>query len=99
MDEIAEICGLKNAISDVEGWAAISQEQVIERNPDYIITVTPAYEGSPSPIDEIKSRAGWDSISAVKNDGILCADNDSITLPGPRLSDAAQSILEFITKE
>ncbi len=99
MDEIADVCGLKNAFGDVEGWAAISPEQVIERNPDYIVTVTPAYEGAPSPIDEIKSRAGWESMTAVQNDGILLADNDSFTLPGPRLVDAAQALLDFITKE
>lgn len=99
MNEIAAICGLTNAFADVEGWAPISQEQVIERNPDYIITVTPAFEGGVSPIDEIKSRAGWENLTAVQNDGILCADNDSITLPGPRLVDAAQAIFDFITKE
>lgn len=99
MDEIAEICGLHNIFHDVAGWMAISEEQVIARNPDYIITVTPVFEGGPSPVDEIKSRAGWEGLSAVQNDGILCADNDAITLPGPRLVDAAQVILDFITKD
>ncbi len=98
MDEIAAICGLENAFHDVSDWAPISPEQVIERNPDYIITMTPASDDCPSPIDEIKSRAGWENISAVQNDGILCADNDSITLPGPRLVDAAQSIHAFVTR-
>lgn len=99
MDEIAALCGLKNVFSDMAPWSPVSAEQVIERNPDFIITVTPISEGNPSPAEEIKSRAGWENINAVKNDAILCADNDSITLPGPRLIDAAQAVLDFITKE
>ena len=35
MDELATMCGLTNAFADVEGWAEISEEQVLERNPDY----------------------------------------------------------------
>ena len=40
MNEIAEILGLKNCFDDVEGWTEISEEQVLERNPDYIVTIT-----------------------------------------------------------
>ena len=36
--ELAEICGLKNIFGDQpDAWLMISDEQVIERNPDYII--------------------------------------------------------------
>ncbi|MBE5811348.1 MAG: ABC transporter substrate-binding protein, partial [Clostridiales bacterium] len=37
MHELAEICGMKNAFADIEGWQQVSQEQVIERSPDYIV--------------------------------------------------------------
>ena len=30
MDELAALCGLTNAFSDVEGWAQISEEQVLQ---------------------------------------------------------------------
>ena len=40
MDELAQMIGLKNAFEDVEGWAAISEEQVLERDPDYIVTIS-----------------------------------------------------------
>ena len=99
MDEIGEICGLKNVFSDVDGWAAISQEQVIERSPDYIVTTMVAYEGSPTPEEEIIARAGWDKIHAVANNRVFRADNDAFTRPGPRLVDAAQSLCDFITAE
>ncbi|MBQ2976313.1 MAG: ABC transporter substrate-binding protein, partial [Clostridia bacterium] len=40
MHELAGICGMKNAFADIEGWQAVSEEQVIERDPDYIVLVT-----------------------------------------------------------
>jgi iron complex transport system substrate-binding protein len=96
MNELAGMLGLKNAFADLDGWAEISQEQVIKRNPDYIVTIT-MYSGSGvSPVDEIKARDGWQNISAVKNNAILNADSNSISRPGPRLADALKTMYSFI---
>ncbi len=91
MDEIAQICGLSNAFSDLEGWKMISEEQVIERNPDYIVSTAGMIDGD----KEIMSRGGWKGIEAVKNGNVLNADADMITRPGPRLKDAAISLYRF----
>ncbi|MDO5328322.1 MAG: ABC transporter substrate-binding protein [Clostridia bacterium] len=99
MDELAAMCGLTNAFADVEGWAAISEEQVLERDPDYIVTITMYYGEGPTPVEEIKGREGWDSLKAVQNDDILNADNSEISRPGPRLQDAAETIYNFVYGE
>ncbi len=99
MDELAAMCGLTNAFADVEGWAAISEEQVLERDPDYIVTITMYYGEGPTPVEEIKGREGWDSLKAVQNDAILNADNSEISRPGPRLQDAAETIYDFVYGE
>ena len=95
MNELCEMLGVKNAFADVEGWAEISQEQVIERNPDYIVTITMYYGEGPKPEEEIASRDGWQDITAVKEGKILNADSDQISRPGPRLCDAAKELAEF----
>ncbi len=99
MDELAALCGLTNAFADVDGWAAISEEQVLERDPDYIVTISMYYGEGPTPIEEIKGRAGWDALKAVQNDDILNADSNEISRPGPRLMDAAETIYEFVYGE
>ena len=99
MDELAAMCGLTNAFADVEGWAAISEEQVLERDPDYIVTISMYYGEGPTPVEEIKGREGWDSLKAVQNDDILNADSNEISRPGPRLQDAAQTIYDFVYGE
>ncbi len=96
MDEIAAMCGLTNAFADVEGWAAISEEQVLARDPDYIVTITMYYGEGPTPVEEIVSRVGWDSLKAVSQGNIFNADSDEISRPGPRLKDAAVSLYNFI---
>lgn len=98
MDELATICGLTNAFADVDGWASISEEQVIERNPDYIVTITMYYGEGPTPVEEIMVRAGWEDVTAVVNGAILNADTNEISRPGPRLKDAAIQLYEFINE-
>ena len=99
MDELATLCGLTNAFADVEGWAEISEEQVLERDPDYIVTISMYYGEGPTPVEEIKSRAGWDALKAVQNDAIFNADSNEVSRPGPRLKDAAEALYTFVTGE
>jgi len=97
MDEIAEICGLTNAFADLEGWQAVSEEQVLERDPDYIVTTSMYWGEGPTPEEEIKGRPGWDVLKAVQNNQIFNADSNAITRPGPRLMEAAEALFEFIS--
>jgi iron complex transport system substrate-binding protein len=96
MNEICEMLGLKNAFADVTGWGEISEEQVLQRNPDYIVTVSMYWGDGPSPVEEIMSRDGWDSITAVRNGDILNLRNNELSRPGPRLADGAQLMFDFV---
>ena len=93
MDELATLCGASNAFSDIEGWQAISEEQVIDRNPDYIVSI--ACMGDTG-VEEILSREGWSDVTAVKNGDVYSADSNAISRPGPRLKDAAIELYNFL---
>lgn len=82
--EMLQLVGARNIAGDMTTpYPRISSELIISRNPEIILlpymagTVTKA---------EVKKRAGWDVISAVKNDRI-CDDlgTQMITIPSPRL--------------
>ena len=96
VDELAQIVGLTNAFSDVTGWAEISQEQVLARDPDYIVTTAAYYGEGELPVDEIVAREGWQDLKAVKNGAVYNADADMTSRPGPRLLDAAQDLFDFV---
>ena len=93
MHELAEICGMKNAFADIEGWQQVSQEQVIERNPDYIVLVTGMGETA---VDEVMVRAGWENITAIKNGAVYNADSYAMTRPAPRLAEAVVNLYNFL---
>ena len=98
MDEIAQMMGLKNCFGDVEYWPQVSEEQVIERNPDYIVTITMYYGEGPTPDEEIAGRAGWQDITAVKNGDILYYPDNEFARPGPRLAQGAQMLYDFVVE-
>ena len=98
MNEIAEMLGMKNIFDDVQGWAEISEEQVIERNPDYIVTITMYFGEGPTPEEEIMGRTGWENVTAVKNGAILNLQNNELSRPTPRLKDGAILLNNFVVE-
>ena len=94
MNELAEICGIQNIFADQEdAWLMISGEQVIERNPDYIVLITGM--GSAG-VEEILSREGWGDISAIRNKKVFNDDDSCMARPSPRLKDAAVELYNFV---
>lgn len=93
MHELAHICGMENAFADITDWQAISQEQVIERDPDYIVLVTGMGETA---VDEVLGREGWGDMKAIQAEAVYNADSYAMTRPGPRLADAAEALYEFL---
>ena len=99
MSEIAEMMGLRNCFDDIsDSWAAISEEQVLERNPDFILTITMYFGEGPTPEEEIMGRAGWENVTAVKNGDILNLVNNELSRPAPRLAEGAQMLFDFVVE-
>jgi len=96
MNEIAGLLNMHNIFDDVSSWAEVSEEQVLERNPDYIMTVGMYYGDGPTPVESILARPGWENITAVKNKAILDLPNNELSRPGPRLADGAQMLYDFV---
>lgn len=97
MDEVANILGMKNIFGDCEEWAVVSEEQVIEAKPDYIVTITMYYgDEYESAEAEIMGRPGWEEIPAVQNENILLFAHDELSRPAPRLVEGAEILFDFV---
>jgi len=98
MNEVASMMGLTNIFSDLDGWAQISEEQVLQRNPDYIVTVGMYFGTGQTPAEEILARPGWENVTAVKNGNVLDLQNNELSRPGPRLAEGAQELYDFVSQ-
>ena len=72
LNEMIEIIGAENVLAEHDMWISVSEEVVIASDPDVIITNVDYIE---NPVEEIKSRSGWDNINAVKNNDVYFVDN------------------------
>ncbi len=96
IQELIEIVGATNIFADIEGWAAVSEEQILSRNPDIILTTASPLTGIDDPVGDITSRSQWDTLEAVKNNKVIMLDSDMISRPGPRLLEAAKNMVKAI---
>jgi iron complex transport system substrate-binding protein len=55
---------------------------------------------SKKPLEEIiRTRGGWDAIDAVKNKRVIGLDQNSVSRPGPRLTDGLLEMAKGIYPE
>ncbi|MBP1912608.1 ABC transporter substrate-binding protein [Thermococcus stetteri] len=94
-DSLIELAGGENVFHDAKGWAQVSLEEAVARNPEIIILSAHAR----ATIDDI-CNSPLANTDAVKNGGIyFVSDDNAISRPGPRLVDALKELSYFIHPE
>jgi len=101
VSELIEIAGGEDIFSEKShGKLAVEREiqwsDVVEENPDVILA---SWCGKPVNIDSIKTREGWDQISAIKNNRIHEIDSSIILQPGPASLTDGLKTLESLIRE
>lgn len=87
--EIMNHANVENIFENLEGWPAISEEEVILRNPPLIVTTVSYTDNA---VEEIKARASWENIEAIKNGNVHLLDSDITSRPGPRIAEAVELV-------
>ncbi|MCF0104611.1 MAG: ABC transporter substrate-binding protein [Eggerthellaceae bacterium] len=95
LQDICDSLLLVNICEELNGWSNLGPDLVIDKNPDIIISATDPTMIGDDPVEEIKKRAGWGNINAVKNNNIYCMDISTIQRPCPRLADAVEQIYNY----
>lgn len=94
--EILDAANVKNAFADLKSWGKVSEEDIIAKNPDVILTTVNYVE---NPTAEILSRDGWNSITAIQNKAVYSIDTDISNRPGPRIGEAVELIAKAVYPE
>jgi iron complex transport system substrate-binding protein len=82
LNQYLTLCGFKNIAEDSPmNYPMFSREDILRRNPDYIIYMA----GKEETISTIKNAyPEWSQLKAVKNNRIILVDRDLYPRPGPR---------------
>lgn len=96
INEMIEIIGAKNILADQKSWIAVSDEMVLAKDPDVILTNV---NYIPNPIDEIMARAGWASLKAVKGKKVFGIDTNSSSRPNHNIIKALKEMAKAVYPE
>ncbi|OWA34777.1 cobalamin-binding protein [Saccharibacillus sp. O16] len=91
MDELIGTSGAINAAAQTTGWSEVNAEEIIKTNPDVIL-----YSKMSVDPKTIKTRSGWNSIQAVKDNQLVAIDDNLVSRPGPRLSEGLIAVFHAI---
>lgn len=95
LNEMIEIIGAENIFKDQESWISPTPESIVAANPDVILTNMADTNGV-SAVDDIKSRDGWDSITAVKEGQVYQIDKNSSSRPSQNIIKALKEMAKAI---
>jgi len=97
-NEALELIGAQNIFRDITSWQQVSEEEVIVRNPQVIVTSASDY-GVGDPVAEIKARPNWQTIEAIRNGRVYLMEDDTLARPAPRLVEGIERLYQAIYEE
>ncbi|MFE7062787.1 ABC transporter substrate-binding protein [Sutcliffiella sp. NPDC057660] len=97
MHEMLESIQAENAAGDQEGWVKMTEEEIVQLNPDVIVTTYGYYVESPK--ETVMARNGWAEVPAIKSGEVHDVDSDMVTRPGPRLIEGVETLAKIVYPE
>jgi iron complex transport system substrate-binding protein len=98
IDTLLSLAGGKNVGSTLSSaWVQMSIEKLLADDPDYILLGDATF-GNVTP-EQVAARAGWKTLSAVKNNKVLPFDDNLVSRPGPRLVDGLEALAKLLHPE
>lgn len=95
--QIYALAGLTNLADAVDpdgeffGYPQLSQEYIIEQDPDFIFLADAAYGES---VETVAARPGWEILQAVQGGRVIPLDADTSSRWGPRIPEFLSTIID-----
>lgn len=97
MDQLIQMAGGVNVGAVMQdAWAQISLEELLVQDPDLILLGDAAYGVT---AEQVATRSGWQTLSAVQNYAIHPFNDDTASRPGPRMVDALEELAKLLHPE
>src|SRR5699024_2967166 len=96
-DELIKRVGAKNAAGELDGWAQIDPEAIVDLNPDVILTIYGHYVEDST--EQVLNRDGFSNVNAIREEQVFDINEDVVSRPGPRLVEGAKEIGKAVYPE
>lgn len=93
LNEMIELIGATNIFGNETGWISPSEETILKDNPDVILSNVNYIE---NPIEEIKGRAGWENLTAIKDNQIFMINTNAASRPSQNVIIALEEMAQAI---
>lgn len=97
MNEMINLINAENVAGDQEGWIKMDPEEIVQRNPDVILTTYSSY--MPDAVDQVLAREGFGEVTAVKNNAVFNVNEDTTSRSGPRLTEGLLEMAKAVYPE
>ena len=98
MHELITLAKGVNIAADTEGWNQISEEKVLQADPDVILYAHGVIDDvTGNSLEQIiRSRSGWEKIRAIREQRVIGLEEDLLARPGPRLTQGLIEVAKAI---
>ena len=87
MQEVFDLLKLENVAYDIEGYAQISPEVIVERDPTVIFTSNPS---------DFSDEPAFESVRAVRHGTLLTLSSDALSIQGPRFIEGVEELARLV---
>jgi iron complex transport system substrate-binding protein len=93
MAQVVDVAGGRTAFPELrEDWAMISLEEVLRRQPDWLVTSADEGGTRERRLAQLRAAPGWRELRAVREGRVVVMPSDLLSRPGPRLGEAARTL-------
>ena len=87
VQEVFDLLKLENIAAEIEGYAQLSPEVIVEKDPAVIISGSPeSFSGDPA----------FENVRAVKDGAIYSLGSDALSIAGPRFVEGIEEIFRLV---
>ncbi len=102
--EILEFAGGRNIAAAVSGdWPQLSMEFIIRENPEVLLLAEGYGKGARGNMEQamrqIRENPSWQLVSAVQSGRVHLVENQLLSIPGPRMIEAAEKVFAVLHPE
>ena len=85
--QVFEVLKMRNIAHDISGYAQLSPEIIVERDPDVIIS---------SSADDMGGNPAFAGVTGVKNGRIFTPSSDALSIAGPRFVEGIEELARWV---